>query len=42
MKLTSQEVNVLMACKAHAVRDFSVGAGAAGGVVWLGTSLHSL
>ena len=39
MKLTSEEANVLMACKTDAIRGFTIGAGASGGVVWLGTRL---
>ncbi|KAL1808469.1 uncharacterized protein LOC108195344 [Daucus carota subsp. sativus] len=36
-KLTSEEANVLMACKTDAIRGFTIGAGASGGVVWLAT-----
>uniref|UniRef100_A0A5B7CCM8 Uncharacterized protein n=1 Tax=Davidia involucrata TaxID=16924 RepID=A0A5B7CCM8_DAVIN len=36
-KLTSQEANVLMTCKAKAIKDFTIGAGAGGGIVWLAT-----
>ncbi|KAG5560163.1 hypothetical protein RHGRI_003448 [Rhododendron griersonianum] len=34
-KLTSQETNVLMACKADALREFTVGGTVAAGVTWL-------
>ncbi|XP_058193349.1 uncharacterized protein LOC131310378 [Rhododendron vialii] len=36
-KLTSQETNVLMACKADALREFTVGGTVAAGVTWLAT-----
>lgn len=36
-KLTSEEANVLMSCKAEAIRGFTIGAGATGGVAWLAT-----
>lgn len=35
-KLTSQETNVLMACKGDALREFTVGGTVAAGVTWLG------
>lgn len=41
MKLTSEEANVLMSCKAEAIKGFTIGAGASGGVVWLGTLVLS-
>ncbi|KAM7488585.1 hypothetical protein LguiB_026069 [Lonicera macranthoides] len=34
-KLTSQEADVLMTCKGMAVREFTIGAGAGGGIAWL-------
>lgn len=36
-KLTSQETNVLMACKADALREFTVGGVVAAAVSWLAT-----
>ncbi|XP_057485396.1 uncharacterized protein LOC130771746 [Actinidia eriantha] len=35
--LTSQEANVLMTCKANAMREFTIGAAAGGCVSWLAT-----
>ncbi|XP_059632496.1 uncharacterized protein LOC132275114 [Cornus florida] len=35
--LTSQESIVLMTCKANALKDFTIGAGAGAGIVWLAT-----
>lgn len=41
-KLTSQETNVLMACKADALREFTVGGTVAAGVTWLGILAYLL
>ncbi|KAA8548651.1 hypothetical protein F0562_000335 [Nyssa sinensis] len=36
--LTSQEANVLMTCKAKAIKDFTIGAGAGGSIAWIGAA----
>lgn len=34
--MTNQEIAILLTCKAKAIRDFTIGAFAASGVVWAG------
>ncbi|CAK9150872.1 unnamed protein product [Ilex paraguariensis] len=33
-KMTSQEANVIMACKANAMREFTIGVGVGAGITW--------
>lgn len=39
--MTSQEANVLMTCQKRAVREFTIGSCAGGGIAMLGNSFYS-